>query len=270
MTSLEQQLQRPNIEPVYQQAKQWVCCEVTDSAYSVWVAWTVAGCLGWVLAAASSVRVVLHTLGIRRSQVRRRLTLLHVLQRGVHLWQVAYTLQGHRWHAAEPPTASQGATLCSVCAATLALVACCADLVASAACLSQVALPRPLPISPQKRLEASQPEAGLPPAYPYVGDSPAGSESQYRSDSAAMVVAATPIAPPPAGPAASAAPAASRPPSRLVPQPGGPPTQPPGLLSSSQGAVDPARGPPGGAAFSLAWTPWWQQPSSMGSVGSVR
>ena len=63
-------MNRANIAPVFYSFKEWVCCDLSSTLDDIWVAWTVAGCLGWALGAACSARIILHTLGVRRS-VRR-------------------------------------------------------------------------------------------------------------------------------------------------------------------------------------------------------
>ncbi|GAB4820322.1 hypothetical protein N2152v2_007368 [Parachlorella kessleri] len=71
VAELDRLANRANIEPVYLGFKEWVCCDLRGTLFDVWEAWTVAGCLGWVLGSVCSVRVVLHTLGIRRTPARK-------------------------------------------------------------------------------------------------------------------------------------------------------------------------------------------------------
>lgn len=48
--------------PIYVAAKTFVCCDLTNSLYNVWVAWVVAGSLTFALCLLASLRVVTATL----------------------------------------------------------------------------------------------------------------------------------------------------------------------------------------------------------------
>jgi hypothetical protein len=65
VTELQQAVQnltdiadRKNVEPLYHEVKQYICCNLHGTSYDLWVAWTVVGCLGLVLAALSSGRLM--------------------------------------------------------------------------------------------------------------------------------------------------------------------------------------------------------------------
>ncbi|KAL4442089.1 hypothetical protein ABPG77_011350 [Micractinium sp. CCAP 211/92] len=47
-----------NSDRIYHGAKEYICCELQGSAHALWVSWTVAGCLGLVLALLCSARLV--------------------------------------------------------------------------------------------------------------------------------------------------------------------------------------------------------------------
>lgn len=49
---------RRNVEPLYHSVKDYICCNLHGTSYNLWVAWTVVGCLGLVLAALSSGRLM--------------------------------------------------------------------------------------------------------------------------------------------------------------------------------------------------------------------
>ena len=69
---LEQQALKSSIDPLYQQVKSYICCRLSNGTYDVWVAWTVAGVLGFLLALMCSVRIAHHTLSMRKYQVGGR------------------------------------------------------------------------------------------------------------------------------------------------------------------------------------------------------
>jgi hypothetical protein len=66
---LEQQALKSSIDPLYQQVKSYICCRVSNGVYDIWVAWTVAGVLGFLLAMMCSGRIAHHTLSMRKYQV---------------------------------------------------------------------------------------------------------------------------------------------------------------------------------------------------------
>ncbi|KAI7835642.1 hypothetical protein COHA_010473 [Chlorella ohadii] len=49
---------RRNVEPLYHSVKEYICCNLHGTSYDLWVAWTVVGCLGLVLAFLSSGRLM--------------------------------------------------------------------------------------------------------------------------------------------------------------------------------------------------------------------
>lgn len=58
---------RSNIQPIYFSLKEYLCCELNDASYDIWVAWLVAGILGFVVCILCSIIVVIDTM---RSPVR--------------------------------------------------------------------------------------------------------------------------------------------------------------------------------------------------------
>lgn len=55
-------LRENNIQPLYFRIKSYVCCDLTDAIYSVWVPWTCAGVLALVLCILATARIVSSTL----------------------------------------------------------------------------------------------------------------------------------------------------------------------------------------------------------------
>lgn len=51
------------MEPIYNQGKSFICCDLSSSANDIFVAWTVTGALGFALAALCGWRIVRHTFG---------------------------------------------------------------------------------------------------------------------------------------------------------------------------------------------------------------
>jgi hypothetical protein len=63
---LEQQALKSSIDPLYDQMKSYLCCTLSSETSSLWVAWTCAGVIGFVLAVLCSARMVHHTTDMRR------------------------------------------------------------------------------------------------------------------------------------------------------------------------------------------------------------
>ncbi|KAI3430897.1 hypothetical protein D9Q98_009306 [Chlorella vulgaris] len=63
---LEQQALKSSIDPLYDQIKSYLCCTLSSETSSLWVAWTCAGVIGFVLAVLCSARMVHHTTDMRR------------------------------------------------------------------------------------------------------------------------------------------------------------------------------------------------------------
>jgi hypothetical protein len=69
---LEQQALRPSIQPLYHQVKGYLCCGLSGAAADIWVAWTCAGVVGFVLGLLCTARIAHHTLSLRKYEVRSR------------------------------------------------------------------------------------------------------------------------------------------------------------------------------------------------------
>ena len=69
VADLQQQALKSNVQPVYDLSKEYICCTLADEAYNIWVAWTVAGCLGVVLAAMCGGRIVHRAVSLQDVKV---------------------------------------------------------------------------------------------------------------------------------------------------------------------------------------------------------
>lgn len=56
---------RSTVEPVYHQAKEFICCSIGKNSHDLWISWTVAGCLTFVFACLCSGLIVSHTFSAR-------------------------------------------------------------------------------------------------------------------------------------------------------------------------------------------------------------
>lgn len=65
---LEWQALNASVVPLYHRVKEYICCDLSRSAYDVWVAWTVAGVLGFVLAVMCSGALIYDMLAMRRQR----------------------------------------------------------------------------------------------------------------------------------------------------------------------------------------------------------
>lgn len=61
LTDLESEASRTEVFPIYQAGKSLICCDAASASNDLFIAWTVVGCLGLVLAALCSWRVITHT-----------------------------------------------------------------------------------------------------------------------------------------------------------------------------------------------------------------
>lgn len=68
VTRLEGLVSRTSMDELYNATKEYLCCTLHDSAYNLFISWTVAGCLGFVLCLLCSIRVVRHTFSSRRGR----------------------------------------------------------------------------------------------------------------------------------------------------------------------------------------------------------
>ncbi|KAL4855614.1 hypothetical protein ACK3TF_003939 [Chlorella vulgaris] len=66
LKQLQQQALKSSIDPLYDQIKSYLCCTLSSESSSLWVAWTCAGVIGFVLAVLCSARMVHHTTDMRR------------------------------------------------------------------------------------------------------------------------------------------------------------------------------------------------------------
>jgi hypothetical protein len=53
---------RSNIQPIYFSLKEYLCCELNDASYDIWIAWLVAGILGFIVSILCSIIVVIDTM----------------------------------------------------------------------------------------------------------------------------------------------------------------------------------------------------------------
>ncbi len=61
---------KSSIDPLYHSIKEYLCCTLSSEMGDLFVAWTAAGVLGFVLALLCSARLAQHALSLRKQQVR--------------------------------------------------------------------------------------------------------------------------------------------------------------------------------------------------------
>ena len=66
VSSLEEQISREGVSPIYGDVKSYLCCTVSNSANSLFLSWTLTGALGFLLCILVSTRVMAHTVSNRR------------------------------------------------------------------------------------------------------------------------------------------------------------------------------------------------------------
>ncbi|KAL4436918.1 hypothetical protein ABPG75_004057 [Micractinium tetrahymenae] len=66
---------RNNTDQLYHGVKEYICCDLANTAYDMWVAWTCVGCLGFVLALMASGRIISWAMGLRKRLKRSRASL---------------------------------------------------------------------------------------------------------------------------------------------------------------------------------------------------
>lgn len=64
--ALEEQALTASIAPLYHQIKEYLCCTLSYSSSAIWLAWTCAGTIGFVLGVMCTARMAHHTLNLRR------------------------------------------------------------------------------------------------------------------------------------------------------------------------------------------------------------
>ena len=69
VTDLDLLTSRASVLPLYTQGKHLICCDVAAASNDLFLAWTIVGCLGFVLAALCSWRIVRHTFNRNKSKV---------------------------------------------------------------------------------------------------------------------------------------------------------------------------------------------------------
>lgn len=69
LTNLTVLANRTNAEGVYRNTKVYICCDLRDSFHNMWVAWTVVGVLGFVMALMASA-VVVNVARTRRKRMK--------------------------------------------------------------------------------------------------------------------------------------------------------------------------------------------------------
>ncbi|PSC74601.1 zinc metalloprotease [Micractinium conductrix] len=70
--------------PLYRDFKEYLCCTLAFDAHDMWVAWTVAGGLGFGLALLASIRIIKKSLHLRKERKRAH---ADALPGGAVLWQ---------------------------------------------------------------------------------------------------------------------------------------------------------------------------------------
>ncbi|PRW20192.1 epidermal growth factor receptor [Chlorella sorokiniana] len=65
---LEWQALNASVVPLYHRVKEYICCDLSRNAHEVWVAWTVAGVLGFLLAVLCSGALIFDMLAMRRQR----------------------------------------------------------------------------------------------------------------------------------------------------------------------------------------------------------
>ncbi|KAL4430591.1 hypothetical protein ABPG77_005831 [Micractinium sp. CCAP 211/92] len=81
---------RNNTDKLYHGVKEYICCSLANTAHDMWVAWTVVGCLGFVLAVMASGRVIAWAMGLRKRMKRSRAS----LPGGAVIWQTPPPMSG--------------------------------------------------------------------------------------------------------------------------------------------------------------------------------
>lgn len=66
---------RNNTDKLYHGVKEYICCDLANTAFDMWVAWTVVGTLGFVLAVMASGRIIAWAVGLRKRLKQTRATL---------------------------------------------------------------------------------------------------------------------------------------------------------------------------------------------------
>jgi hypothetical protein len=67
LTALDYQASRKSVQPLYDQTKSLICCDFSSASDDLFLAWTIVGSIGFVLALICSFRIVRHTFGQKKS-----------------------------------------------------------------------------------------------------------------------------------------------------------------------------------------------------------
>jgi hypothetical protein len=66
LAELDYLASRRNVQPVYEEAKSLICCDFASASDDLYLAWTLVGCLGFVLGFFCSIRIVRYTFSKKK------------------------------------------------------------------------------------------------------------------------------------------------------------------------------------------------------------